>query len=86
MATATTSAVPPLASSVMWSKCSKVAALSGPPSLSPSLQELQHCKSETFLGIRQGFFKNALKTAILKIFFPDLKGGRRVIYFSIETI
>ena len=29
MATATTSAVPPLASSVMWAKCSKVAALSG---------------------------------------------------------
>ena len=31
MATATTSAVPPLASSVMWARCSKVAALSGVP-------------------------------------------------------
>ena len=29
MATATTSAVPPLASSVMWARCSKIAALSG---------------------------------------------------------
>lgn len=37
MATATTSAVPPLASSVLWARCSKIAALSGKHAIQLSL-------------------------------------------------